>query len=84
MTYFPLAGLSCDGKDYGIVELEPLHPIQIERFRSMTFQEKMAIARRLFRMAWRARIEAFRKAQPGLDDTEYHRLVAAEFAGART
>lgn len=66
------------------MHLEPLHPVQIERFRSMTFREKMAVSRGLFRMARRARIEAFRKTQPGLDDAEYQRLVAREFAGART
>jgi len=66
------------------MEIEPLHPIQIERFRSMSFREKMAVSRGLFRMARRARLEAFRKARPGLSDAEYQRLVAVEFAGART
>jgi len=50
----------------------------------MSFREKMAVSRGLFRMARRARLEAIRKARPGLNDAEYHRLVAREFAGART
>jgi len=66
------------------MEIEPLHPIQIERFRSMSFREKMAVSRGLFRMARRARLEAIRKARPGLNGVEYHLLVAREFAGART
>jgi len=27
------------------MEIEPLHPIQIERFRSMSFREIMAVSR---------------------------------------
>ncbi len=37
------------------MEIEPLHPIQIERFRSMSFRKKMAVSRGLFCMARRAR-----------------------------
>jgi len=66
------------------MEFEPLHPIQVERFRLMSFQEKMAVSQGLFRMARRARYEAFRKTRPGLSQIEYDRLVAKEFAGART
>jgi hypothetical protein len=66
------------------MELEPLHPIQIERFRAMSFREKMAVSQGLFRMARRARLESARKAHPGLDEQEYHRLVAKEFARSRT
>jgi len=27
------------------MEIEPLHPLQIERFRAMSFREKMAVSR---------------------------------------
>jgi len=83
-THFPLASRPGERENLSAMEIEPLHPIQIERFRSMSFREKMAVSRGLFRMARRARLEAFRKARPGLSDAEYQRLVAVEFAGART
>jgi hypothetical protein len=66
------------------MELEPLHPIQIERFRSMSFREKMSVSRGLFRMAWRARFEAARKTHPELDESQCQQLVAKEFARSRT
>jgi len=66
------------------MEIEPLHPIQVKRFREMSFVEKMTISQGLLRMARSARREAFRRARPGLDEDAYDRLVAREFAGART
>jgi len=66
------------------MELERLHPVQIQRFRSMSFREKMAVAQGLFRMARRARVEAVRKIHPGLGEEECRRLVAKEFARSRT
>lgn len=66
------------------MKLEPLHPIQIERFRIMSFREKMKVSRGLLRMARAARLDAARRAQPGLSEDEYLRLVASEFARSRT
>lgn len=66
------------------MDLEPLHPLQIERFRAMSFREKMAVSEGLLRMARRARFEAARKRQPGLEEAEYHRIVSQEFARSRT
>ena len=66
------------------MELEPLHPLQAERFRRMSFEEKMAVWRGLFRMAQRARREAVRRDRPDLDDEACDRLVAKEFAAGRT
>jgi hypothetical protein len=66
------------------MELEPLHPLQIERFRAMSFQEKMAVSQGLFRMARRARLESIRQSHPGLDEEQCLRLVAKEFARSRT
>lgn len=66
------------------MEIEPLHPIQIERFRAMSFREKMSVSRGLFRMARRARLEAVRKSHPELDEQHCLLLVAQEFARSRT
>ena len=66
------------------MKLEPLHPIQVQRFRTMSFREKMAVSQGLFRMARRARLEAARKAHPGIDEEACRRLVAGEFARSRT
>ena len=75
---------SCGGKNENLMDLEPLHPIQIERFRAMSFREKMAVSRGLFRLARRARLEAVRRAHPELDESERHERVAKEFARSRT
>lgn len=72
-----------DLKSFG-AGIEPLHPIQIERFRVMTFREKMAVSQGLFRMARRARLESVRKSHPELDEKQWHDLVAKEFARSRT
>lgn len=66
------------------MKLEPLHPIQVRRFRAMSFREKMAVAQGLFRIARRARLEAIRKTHPGIGEEECQCLVAKEFARSRT
>lgn len=66
------------------MHLEPLHPIQIQRFREMTFSEKWAVAQGLWLMARNARLAATRRANPGLNEEECQRLVAREFTRART
>ena len=45
------------------MQLEPLHPIQIQRFREMTFAEKWAVAQGLWLMARDARLAASRRAR---------------------
>ena len=66
------------------MQLEPLHPIQIQRFREMTFAEKWAVAQGLWLTARNARLAAARRANPGLNEEECQKLVAREFARART
>jgi len=65
-------------------KIEPLHPIQLARFRVMTFQEKWAVSQSLFRMAWQARMGVTRRAQPDLNEKECRAVVAKEFLRART
>ncbi len=67
-----------------IVQLEPLHPIQIQRFREMTFAEKWAVAQGLWLMARNARLSAARRANPELTEEDCRKLVAREFARSRT
>jgi hypothetical protein len=64
--------------------LEPLHPIQIQRFREMSFAEKWAVAQGLWLMARDARLAAARRANPNLSEIECQKIVAREFARART
>ena len=64
--------------------LEPLHPIQIQRFRQMSFAEKWAVAQGLWLMARDARLRAARRANPNLSEAEYQKIVAREFTRART
>ena len=66
------------------MQLEPLHPIQIQRFREMTFAEKWAVAQGLWLMARDARLAASRRANPDLTEEEHQKLVAREFARTRT
>jgi len=66
------------------MQLEPLHPIQIQRFREMTFAEKWAVAQGLWLMARDARLAASRRVNPHLIEEEHQKLVAREFARTRT
>ncbi len=66
------------------MNLEPLHPIQIKRFREMSFAEKWAVAQGLWIMARNARLSATRRANPDLNEEECQKLVAREFARTRT
>jgi hypothetical protein len=66
------------------MQLEPLHPIQIQRFREMSFAEKWAVAQGLWVMARNARLCATRRANPDLNEEECQKLVAREFARTRT
>jgi hypothetical protein len=66
------------------MQLEPLHPIQIQRFREMTFAEKWAVAQGLWLMARDARLAANRRANPDLTEEEHQKSVAREFARTRT
>lgn len=64
--------------------LEPLHPIQLQRFREMSFAEKWAVAQGLWLMARNARLAAARRAYPNLSEMECQKIVSREFARART
>ena len=64
--------------------LEPLHPIQNQRFREMSFAEKWSVAKGLWKMAWEARVRAMRRMHPDLSDEECRQLAARDIARART
>ena len=64
--------------------LEPLHPIQIQRFREMSFAEKWAVAQGLWLMARDARLRAAHRANADLSEAECQKIVAREFSRART
>ena len=64
--------------------LELLHSIQIHLFREMTFAEKWAVARGLWKMAWEAIVRAMHRLHPDLSDEVCHQLAARKFARART
>jgi hypothetical protein len=64
--------------------LEPLHPIQLKRFREMSFAEKWAVAQGLWLMAHDARLAAARRTNPNLSEIECQKIVSREFARART
>ncbi|HPA19917.1 MAG TPA: hypothetical protein PLU30_19360 [Verrucomicrobiae bacterium] len=64
--------------------LEPLHPIQIRRFREMTPAEKWQVALGLLRTARQTRAVAIRTRHPSWTNEEVERAVAQEIARART
>ncbi|MEM9296778.1 MAG: hypothetical protein AAGA64_00195 [Bacteroidota bacterium] len=64
--------------------MDKLHPIQIERFRKMTFAEKWKISTGMLNMARKARYEAAKLKHPGATEKELWEIVAKEFACART
>ena len=66
------------------MQLDHLHPIQIQRFREMGFTEKWAVAQGLWLMARDARLSATRRSNPDLNEEECQKLVAREFARTRT
>jgi len=66
------------------MHLEALHPIQIQRFREMSFAEKWSVAQALWLMARDARLRAAHRANPDLSEAECQKIVACEFARART
>ncbi|CAN5727629.1 hypothetical protein BH09VER1_BH09VER1_35460 [soil metagenome] len=67
-----------------VMDLEPLHPIQLERLRAMTPQEKWDIFLGLSRTAREIRRAAYRRKNPGWDEGQVERAVAQEFARAGT
>jgi hypothetical protein len=64
--------------------LEPLHPIQLRRFREMTFAEKWAVARGLWKIAWEAIVRAMHRLHSHLSDEVCRQMAAREIARART
>ena len=64
--------------------LELLHSIQIHLFREMTFAEKWAITRGLWKMTWEAIVRAMHLLHPDLTDEEGRQLAAREMARERT
>ena len=66
------------------VDLEPLHPIQLRRFREMTPNEKWSVFRGMQRTAREVRSAAVRRLHPDWDDACVAREIAKEFARGRT
>lgn len=66
------------------MQLEPLHPIQIARFRAMTALEKWEVAKGLLGTARATRRAAIRQKHPSWPAAEVERELAREIACART
>ncbi len=66
------------------MKLEPLHPVQIARFREMTFQQKWFVAQGLHRLARETRLRVTRARHPEWTETRCQQSVAHEFIRART
>lgn len=60
--------------------LEPLHPIQIARFRAMSAEEKWAVARGLLRTAREVRRVAITRRHPEWNVQQIERELARELA----
>jgi len=66
------------------MKLEPLHPLQVARFRAMTPQEKWDVVKGMMKTARDIRRSAIRMKNPGWTADEVERELAREFACART
>jgi len=66
------------------MKLEPLHPIQIARFRAMSAEEKWAVAKGLLGTARATRRAAIRRKHPDWAAEQVERELAREIACART
>ena len=66
------------------MKLEPLHPIQIQRFRQMTPIEKWDVALGLLRTARETRRAALRAKNSHLTEAEIEQALAKELSRART
>ena len=66
------------------MKLEPLHPVQIQRFRQMTPVEKWNVALGLLGTARATRRAALRMRNPNLTEAEIERALAKELSRART
>jgi len=66
------------------MNLEPLHPIQIARFRAMTAQEKWDVAKGLLGTARATRRAAILQNNPSWTPDMVEKELAREIACART
>ena len=66
-----------------VLVVDTLHPLQIQRFREMTFQEKYRISQSLFRMAREARVRAYQRGNPTWNHSQCLAAVAQEFTRGR-
>ena len=64
--------------------LEPLHPIQIHRFREMSPEEKWNVSLGLLRTARETRRAALRARHPDWGPAEIENALARELTRART
>ncbi|MFZ4681312.1 MAG: hypothetical protein ACOYMS_02320 [Terrimicrobiaceae bacterium] len=66
------------------MKLEPLHPLQIARFRAMSAEEKWAVAKGLLGTARATRRAAISRRNPDWEPDRIERELAREIACART
>lgn len=66
------------------MKLEPLHPLQVARFRAMTHEEKWAVTLGMIQTAREVRRSAIRNRNPNWADDDVEKELAREFARARS
>lgn len=67
-----------------IVTLEPLHPLQVQRLRAMSFAEKWEVAKGLLRTARQTCRAGIALRHPDWTPQQIEKELAREFARART
>ncbi len=67
-----------------IMSLEPLHPLQAQRLRTMSFAEKWEVAKGLLRTARQTRRTGISLRHPDWTPQQIEEELAREFARART
>ena len=79
-----LAGGRPAVESYRTMMLEPLHPIQVERFSTMSVAEKWEVAKGLLRTARETRRVGLAIRHPDWPPEKIERELARELARART
>ena len=67
-----------------IMTLEPLHPLQVQRLRAMSFAEKWEVAKGLLRTARQTRRAGIAMRHPDWTPRQIEEELARELARART
>jgi hypothetical protein len=79
-----LAGGRSAAENSSTMTLEPLHPIQVERFSTMSVAEKWEVAKGLLRTARETRRAGLAMRHPDWPPEKIERELALEIARART